>query len=129
MMSRQMVDAVIQDSEYNRFSKGIFSWVGFHTKGWLMKMWGEVLGKPNGHSGNFSNIPLREFWPIRRFLLFIICYGHSNVWSIVYSFSVHLYPCITLWRFCGRLAITGLHHYTSWWIDSTCLGNYGALYS
>jgi glucosyltransferase len=34
MMSRQMVDAVIKDSEYNRFSKGIFSWVGFHTK-WL----------------------------------------------------------------------------------------------
>lgn len=34
MMTRQMVDAVIQDSEYNRFSKGIFSWVGFHTK-WL----------------------------------------------------------------------------------------------
>ena len=25
---------MIQDSEYNRFSKGIFSWVGFHTK-WL----------------------------------------------------------------------------------------------
>lgn len=34
MMTHQMVDAVIQDSEYNRFSKGIFSWVGFHTK-WL----------------------------------------------------------------------------------------------
>lgn len=34
MMTRQMVNAVIQDSEYNRFSKGIFSWVGFHTK-WL----------------------------------------------------------------------------------------------
>lgn len=34
MMTRQMVDAVIRDSEYNRFSKGIFSWVGFHTK-WL----------------------------------------------------------------------------------------------
>ena len=34
MMTRQMVDAVIHDSEYNRFSKGIFSWVGFHTK-WL----------------------------------------------------------------------------------------------
>ena len=33
-MTRQMVDAVIHDSEYNRFSKGIFSWVGFHTK-WL----------------------------------------------------------------------------------------------
>lgn len=34
MMTRQMVDAVIADGEYNRFSKGIFSWVGFRTK-WL----------------------------------------------------------------------------------------------
>lgn len=34
MMSRQMVDAVVRDSEYNRFSKGIFSWVGFHTQ-WI----------------------------------------------------------------------------------------------
>lgn len=34
MMSRQMVNAVISDREYNRFSKGIFSWVGFSTK-WL----------------------------------------------------------------------------------------------
>ncbi len=34
LMSRQMVDAVLADGEYNRFSKGIFSWVGFHTK-WI----------------------------------------------------------------------------------------------
>ena len=32
MMSRQMVDAILSVSEYNRFSKGIFSWVGFRTK-------------------------------------------------------------------------------------------------
>ncbi|HAG14459.1 MAG TPA: hypothetical protein DCG49_11460 [Ruminococcus sp.] len=31
-MSRQMVDAVLSMTEYNRFSKGIFSWVGFRVK-------------------------------------------------------------------------------------------------
>lgn len=34
MMTRQMVDAVLSVQEYNRFSKGIFGWVGFQTK-WL----------------------------------------------------------------------------------------------
>ena len=31
-MSRHMVDAILSMREYNRFSKGIFSWVGFKTK-------------------------------------------------------------------------------------------------
>ncbi len=31
-MTRQMVDAILEMSEYNRFSKGIFSWVGFRVK-------------------------------------------------------------------------------------------------
>ena len=34
LMKRKMVDAVLEMSEYNRFSKGIFEWVGFRTK-WL----------------------------------------------------------------------------------------------
>ena len=34
LMTRQMVDAILEVKEYNRFSKGIFSWVGFNTK-WL----------------------------------------------------------------------------------------------
>lgn len=31
LMKREMVDAILSMSEYNRFSKGIFSWVGFNT--------------------------------------------------------------------------------------------------
>lgn len=34
LMTRQMVDAIIEMSEVNRFSKGLFSWVGFHTE-WI----------------------------------------------------------------------------------------------
>ena len=34
MMTRQMVDSILSLKEYNRFSKGIFSWVGYKTK-WL----------------------------------------------------------------------------------------------
>ena len=32
LMSRVMVDAVLELTEYNRFTKGIFGWVGFETK-------------------------------------------------------------------------------------------------
>ena len=31
LMKRKMVDAILEVGEYNRFSKGIFSWVGFKT--------------------------------------------------------------------------------------------------
>ena len=34
LMTRQMVDAIISMKEYNRYSKGLFSFVGFKTK-WL----------------------------------------------------------------------------------------------
>lgn len=34
MMNRTMVDAILQIQEYNRYTKGIFSFVGFETK-WL----------------------------------------------------------------------------------------------
>lgn len=32
VMTRQVVDALLGMTEYNRFSKGMFSWVGFNTK-------------------------------------------------------------------------------------------------
>lgn len=34
VMTRQVVDSILELSEYNRFSKGLFHWVGFNTK-WI----------------------------------------------------------------------------------------------
>lgn len=34
LMTRQVVDSILKMGEYNRFTKGIFGWVGFKTK-WL----------------------------------------------------------------------------------------------
>ena len=34
LMTRQMVNSILELKEYNRYSKGIFSWVGYKTK-WL----------------------------------------------------------------------------------------------
>lgn len=45
LMTRQVVDAILEMSEYNRFSKGIFSWVGFKTKYLTYQNRDRVAGK------------------------------------------------------------------------------------
>ncbi|MCQ2517841.1 MAG: glycosyltransferase family 2 protein [Lachnospiraceae bacterium] len=44
-MKRTMVDAICSIGEYNRFSKGIFGWVGFNTKWLEFKNRERVAGK------------------------------------------------------------------------------------
>lgn len=69
MMTRQMADAVLSMPEVNRFTKGIFTWVGFRTK-WIAyhnverslgkskwTFWGLVKYSLNGIVA-FSTIPL-----------------------------------------------------------------------
>ena len=46
MMNRRMVDSILKMAEYNRFSKGIFSFVGFDTK-WLEQ---ENIERELGHT-------------------------------------------------------------------------------
>lgn len=46
LMKREVVNAILDLKEYNRFSKGIFQWVGFETK-WLEY---ENIGRQKGES-------------------------------------------------------------------------------
>lgn len=70
LMSRAMVDSILSVTEYNRFSKGIFAWVGYETK-WLefenversagetkWSFWKLVRYSIDGII-NFSNTPLQ----------------------------------------------------------------------
>lgn len=69
LMTRQLVEAVLSLTEYNRFTKGIFGWVGFRTK-WLeyenvervkgetkWSFWGLLMYSFEGITA-FSTLPL-----------------------------------------------------------------------
>lgn len=69
MLSRPAVNALLQMGEYNRFSKGIFGWIGFRTKwipyenvervagGTTWSFWKLLLYSLEGFIG-FSTVPL-----------------------------------------------------------------------
>ena len=70
MMSRAMVNSILALPEYNRFSKGIFAWVGYRTK-WIefenvkrsagetkWNFW-QLLRYSVDGIVNFSNAPIR----------------------------------------------------------------------
>ena len=64
MMTRQMVDAILEMKEYNRFTKGIFGWVGFQTK-WLE--YENVERKKGETKWNFWKLLLYSFEGITAF--------------------------------------------------------------
>lgn len=88
MLSRKAVDAILQISEYNRFSKGIFGWIGFQTKWLPYENVERVAGKTKWSFGKlllysiegivgFSTIPLS----ISSFFGVLLCL-FSFVWLI-----------------------------------------------
>ena len=69
-MKREVVNAILDLKEYNRFSKGIFQWVGFETKWLEYENIERQKEKVAGHFGNCSNTPLKELFLLQQ-LLFI----------------------------------------------------------
>ena len=107
MMTRQMVNAVLDMPEYNRFTKGIFAWVGFRTK-WIgyhnvERVAGETkwsFGSLVKYSINgivsFSTVPLA----VSSFLGVLFCFVafFMMIWliikTLVFGNSVSGYPTI-----------------------------------
>ena len=86
LMKRDMVDAIISMSEYNRFSKGIFGWIGFKTYWFPYENIERVAGETKWNFWklfkyaidgiiNFSQVPLNMaswFGIIMTFMSFVI---------------------------------------------------------
>lgn len=98
LMTRQVVDAIISMKEYNRFSKGIFGWVGFKTK-WIefenaervagetkWSMWKLFLYSIDGIT-SFSTMPLAVasvigmLFCIIAFIMILVIIAKTIIWG------------------------------------------------
>ncbi len=124
LMTRQMVKAVLELEESQRFTKGIFSWVGFRTKWIPFENRERVAGKTKLPMKSafsyalrgivaFSTIPL----VITSLLGLVICFG-ALIWTVyvviqqtVFRNAVPGYPslvCITLFGFGINFLVLGI---------------------
>lgn len=91
LLSRPMVNAILELPENNRFSKGIFSWVGFHT--YYMSY--DVLDRVNGQSS-------WSFWKLFKYAIegFVsfttMPLRIATIFGIAFSFLAFLYLIVVL---------------------------------
>lgn len=118
LMNRKMVNAILSMEEYNRFSKGIFGWVGFKTKWLSFENVERIAGKTKWSFWNllkysiqgivaFSTVPLMFAFVIG-FLVLLIAF--IMIIYILIEFFV-FDNFIEGWAFlaCIALIMGGLH--------------------
>ena len=129
LMSRAMVDSILSVSEYNRFSKGIFAWVGYETR-WLefenversagetkWSFWKLVRYSIDGII-NFSNTPLQ----ISSYLGMIL-----TIVSFI-AIIVEVIRALVFGDPVAGLAVTGVYHHIYWRYRVVLYGHYGTVY-
>ena len=115
LMKRKMVDAVLGMSEYNRFSKGIFEWVGFRTK-WLEF---QNIGRCAGETK----------WSVKK-LFFYSLEGITgfSVAPLSLAAVVGVVFCILAFlmgRSGVRLAVAGVYYFYGQWNPAVLYGDRG----
>ena len=124
LMTRQMTDAMLSVKEYNRFSKGIFGWVGFKTK-WLeyenvervagqtkWSFWKLFLYSLDGITA-FSTVPLSVaalaglLLCIIAFVMVLVVFVRALIWGDPVGGWPSL-VCIILFVGGGQLFCTGI---------------------
>lgn len=116
LMTRQMVDAILEMTEYNRFTKGIFGWVGFETK-WIEY---ENVERARGETKwNFWKLLLYSFDGITAFstVSSVYCFFYGCVVLPGCLFVYRIYYCqkADFWRSGFRMAVSGMYYFINQW--------------
>lgn len=121
LMTRRMTDAVLAMSERDRFSKGIFGWVGFNTK-WLEYQNTErIAGKTKwsfrkltkyavGGIEDFSTAPLKfnSFMAILLFVAAVAFAIFDTVWACIGNDVSALFIALPIIFFVASMLAAGL---------------------
>lgn len=111
LMKAEMKDAIVSMCEYNRFSKGIFGWIGFRTKWLEYENVERVAGETKWN-----------FWKLFKYALDgIINFSEApmkysfRIWNILYICrichdAVLLHKKAGVGRPCCGMAVTCVHH-------------------
>ena len=90
LMRRPMVDAILEVSEYNRFSKGIFAWVGFKTEYLEYKNVERVAGKTSWNFWQLFNYSLEGIINFSEAPLHIAFLGGLLSWMLAFILVVFI---------------------------------------
>ncbi|MDN6717159.1 MAG: glycosyltransferase family 2 protein [Lactococcus lactis] len=109
LMTRQVVDSILKLQESNRFSKGLFSWVGYEvtyleyenrerSKGQTSWSFWSLLRYSVDGFVNFSELPLNiaTFVGILCFFISIILSLFYTVKTLVWGYSVQGFPTLVI---------------------------------
>ena len=90
LIRRPMVDAILEVSEYNRFSKGIFAWVGFKTEYLEYKNVERVAGKTSWNFWQLFNYSLEGIVNFSEAPLHIAFLGGLLSWMLAFILVVFI---------------------------------------
>ena len=128
LMTRQVTDAILSMREYNRFSKGIFGWVGYKTK-WLEY---ENVQRAAGETKwNFWKLFLYSLDGIMAFynaVIYCIFFWDFILYSGICLYDIYLCQSFDLWRSCSGLAFHGMYHFFYRRRSAAMSGYYGTVY-
>lgn len=93
LMTRQVVDAILSMTEYNRFTKGIFGWVGYETK-WIE--FENVERKKGETKWSFWKLFLYSIDGITAFST--VPLAIASIMGVVFCFAAFLLIIITIVR-------------------------------